>query len=226
MFLAWPGHQMARNTLAGDLPLGIHDHRYSLRLQLLVGTVVNTIYHEFEEGGGRGLNAFEFRSGQMKGPPKTKRLGLRFLVSGLKEVLSPHEWLWMAAKDLHNVSCKGPAAWIVEEGPVEQEVTHLYTPSNRVDVEDLYHPFDSVDEVRNHVMNFLALVESGYETVDSSKLHGMSTMSMVAGGEKYLAKFSNRVILDGTVRLWVGFGWVNEGPPTADQVTKIPHVVE
>lgn len=57
------------------------------------------------------------------------------------------------------------------------------------------------------------------KTIKRSKL---SKLSMVAGGEKTASK----IILNGTVRQWVGFGWVDEGKPTKHQSKTLPHVVD
>lgn len=153
-FLAWPGHRLAENHLHGNLPVGIHNHRYSLRLQLLAGRVRNTIYRR---GPGRVLHEFEFRSGQMQGPPKTFRVGFAEIEVASQAWLSPDEWLTMEASAVHDVDCEGPAAWLVEEGPVEQDVTRLFTPQARIETADLYQPFESAAAVRDHVARFCSL---------------------------------------------------------------------
>lgn len=62
-------------------------------------------------------------------------------------------------------------------------------------------------------------VEGGMKTVKRSKL---SNIRMVAGGEKKI----KQVILDGTVREWVGIGWIDCGSPTAQQKQMLRHVIE
>ena len=57
------------------------------------------------------------------------------------------------------------------------------------------------------------------KTIKRAKL---SNLSMVAGGEKTISK----VILDGVVKQWVGFGWVDEGKPTKQQNETLPHVID
>jgi hypothetical protein len=57
------------------------------------------------------------------------------------------------------------------------------------------------------------------KTIRRSRL---SNLAMVAGGEEHV----RRVILDGTVRNWVGFGWVDEGPPTERQRQDLHHVID
>lgn len=56
------------------------------------------------------------------------------------------------------------------------------------------------------------------KTVDAAEL---SFLRMVAGNEnKY-----DRVIDEGVVKQWVGFGWVAEGPPDPIDVESCPVVV-
>lgn len=50
----------------------------------------------------------------------------------------------------------------------------------------------------------------------------LETIPMVAGNEKRISA----VILDGTVRRWVGIGWVDEGKPTPSQRRILPRVVD
>lgn len=56
-------------------------------------------------------------------------------------------------------------------------------------------------------------------TVKRSEL---STFAMLTGNEKRISA----VILDGTVRKWVGIGWVDEGKPTKEQKRTLPVVVD
>jgi hypothetical protein len=160
VFLAWPGHQLAENRLYGRMPVGIHDHRYKLRLQLLMGKVRNTIYRRTEHhavpmASCRVLHEFQFVSGEMKGKPQTRRVGFTAIHVHSECWLSPDDFTVMAATEFHDVDCVGPAAWFVEEGPVEQAVTTLFTPNAEVDTSDLYQAFANPAEVRAHVAQFI-----------------------------------------------------------------------
>lgn len=157
LFLAWPGHQLAENHLHGKLPVGIHDHRYSLRLKLLFGVVRNTIYRR---GPGRVLHEFEFRSGKMQQASNAFRVGFAEIEVASQSWLSTDQWLTMKADDVHDVDCDGLAAWLVEEGSVEREVTRLFTPKSRVETKELYLPFDSAQDVRSHVSRFVTLANA------------------------------------------------------------------
>lgn len=55
------------------------------------------------------------------------------------------------------------------------------------------------------------------KTIDSAEL---SNSRMVAGNERRIRK----VIVDGTVREWVGIGWIDCGKPTRDQTRRLRHV--
>lgn len=57
------------------------------------------------------------------------------------------------------------------------------------------------------------------KTVKRSQL---SNIRMTTGGEDKYSK----VILDGNVRQWVGIGWVDEGPASADDKKKYPTVID
>jgi hypothetical protein len=50
----------------------------------------------------------------------------------------------------------------------------------------------------------------------------LDNVAMVSGREKEISL----VIDGGTVRRWVGFGWVDEGAPTEEQWASLPRVVD
>lgn len=54
------------------------------------------------------------------------------------------------------------------------------------------------------------------------KRSALQNIRMTAGGEKRIKK----VILDGTVREWVGIGWIDCGAPTSQQKRVLRHVIE
>lgn len=172
IFLAWPGHQLEENHLQGQLPVGIHDHRYDLELQLLAGRVKNTVFSygpiELGAGGnwppahewrGRILQRFDFQSGLAKGNGSAPIITDRGAV--VASTVSSHflssEWTWLNACTMHNIQVDGgrAAAWKVIEGEVRQTTTTLLSPAVSIDTTDLYKPFDSPDEVRSHVAEFV-----------------------------------------------------------------------
>lgn len=160
VFLAWPGHQLAENVLTGKLPVGIHDHRYSLQLTLIAGKVRNTLYGRATDKG-RPLREFLFQSGEMKGPPKVTGVRVTNVAELSTSWLQLDRPVWMAAEAVHNVDVPGlegpPAAWLVEEGPVERGVTTLFSPNLTIDTEGLYQPFQSAEDVLEHVGDFIKL---------------------------------------------------------------------
>lgn len=155
-FLAWPGNPMHRNTLNQDLPLGIHNHRYSLTLHWMHGEVVNTLY---DEDGWCELNKFRYTSAMAVDGPKFESLGMARLGVTMDTTLGPGMVCYMSAETLHDVRCGEIAAWLVEEGPVEQEQTLLFSPST-IDMAGLYTPFYSPEYVRAHVKQWLELALS------------------------------------------------------------------
>ncbi len=48
-----------------------------------------------------------------------------------------------------------------------------------------------------------------------------STLAMTAGNERRFSK----IVDDGIVKQWVGFGWVSEGPEEFPRDAKLPRVV-
>lgn len=58
--------------------------------------------------------------------------------------------------------------------------------------------------------------------IQTVKRAELTNRAMIAGNEdKY-----TRVIVDGTVRMWVGFGWVNEGKPSASERKTLPKAID
>ncbi|MEN3145731.1 hypothetical protein ABCW43_00290 [Neorhizobium sp. IRAMC:178] len=53
------------------------------------------------------------------------------------------------------------------------------------------------------------------------KLSQLSSLKMVSGGETRHPK----VILDGNLKEWVGFGWIDEGPASPADEKKYPTVI-
>ena len=58
--------------------------------------------------------------------------------------------------------------------------------------------------------------------VSKVKRSELTNMKMVSGNE---SKYS-RIIVDGVVKNWIGFGWIPEGKATKDDYNKYPVVEE
>lgn len=153
VFLAWPGHKLDENTLQGRLTVGIHNHRYSIDLTLLLGNVQNIVCKRALDNG-RVLHEFDFRTGNMKWGPGIRYVGLAGIVSDYHQLLHCDFATHLPGEKLHTIACRGPAAWIVEEGAVEREVTRLFSPNREINTADLYQPFETAHDVRYHVMQF------------------------------------------------------------------------
>jgi hypothetical protein len=107
------------------------------------------------------LNEFRFESGGMSKQPKVKLLGTARVRSVSETWLSEDDWLDLEATTLHNIDCSGAAAWWVLEGETEQTQTTLLSPQCEINITDLYEPFESPEEVKAHVAEFLKI--SNYE---------------------------------------------------------------
>ena len=153
MFLAWPGHNLHSNILGFPCAVGMHDHRYDIRLKGILGTVHNTVYRERESGSidSCSMCKWEYQTGHTTREPTVKLQGRVFLVPVKANVLTPKEWTDLIASDIHNVHCAGAAAWWVQEGRVSRTKTRLYTSTPNVSTDGLYTPFENAQQVRDHV---------------------------------------------------------------------------
>lgn len=154
MFLAWPGHELDENHLGGKLTVGIHDHKYDLRLRWLSGFVVHATYEPSDEG--TELNKWRFTSGLVNRKPQVESAGRERLTLKDFEVLA-ERGIFITHDEIHDVRAHGPAAWLVTEGPTipGKQHTTLYTKTPTVEFDpELYVPFESADEVIQHVEDF------------------------------------------------------------------------
>lgn len=158
-FLAEPGHEMHTNgSNAARWAVGVHDHRYSLTLTGLYGVAHNYNYRVCDALDSKSLsvNHWLFRSAIPTGEAGLEPVGDAFIQRTEIEPLSPfNNRLRLPADRLHTVWCRETwkAAWLVEEGPVESEVTKLYTRGT-IDLRGLYQPFTSADDVRAYTHAF------------------------------------------------------------------------
>jgi len=140
VFLAWEG--LPESHLNGKLPLGIHDHQYGIEITVLSGEIVNTIYEINNQG--RMLNHFIYHHSG-----RASKVGFNYI--GIKEQ-QYGESFQMVASDIHNVFALKRSSWIVEEGPVVQEETNLWSPDTAVTCSNGF--YESRDELVKHVRKF------------------------------------------------------------------------
>lgn len=152
-FLAWPGHQLHTNRLGDKMVVGIHDHRYSLGLSLILGKVRNATY-EYSHCGVE-VHRWAFGSGVSSGQPKAAYYGTVQLLTESMQYLTEDRGLLLPAWKLHNIDCVGPAAWWVREGQQVKVSTTLLTATESINLDGLYQRFESKDEVVSHVEEFL-----------------------------------------------------------------------
>lgn len=156
-FLAWPGHELGRNYLGGELTVGIHDHRYDLSLKLIHGDVRSTQYQV--ANGGVVVHEWSFKSGGASGPPVATKVRNTRIDHAWNRWLNSDGWFNLDAFELHTVDCRNLAAWWVREGEHQQDVTRLFTTCDTIDTTGLYQPFASRDEVIEHVEEWCRLCE-------------------------------------------------------------------
>ena len=150
-FLAWTGHPLDRNWLGSTLPVGVHDHRYSISLCGIFGHVFNDVY--FRDPMGVRLNEWAFTSGEMTSVPKVELIGADRVSLGSCTLLND-DWINMSAGCLHTIRVSGHSAWWVQEGAISKLTTTLFTKADRVSSEGLYLPFRSKGDVVDHVTKF------------------------------------------------------------------------
>jgi hypothetical protein len=156
VFLAWPGHKLLNNNLHGEMVVGIHDHKYNITLQHIFGHIINTTYKETDK---HGVNLFKynFSSGVVNGSPKTEYFGEIAMLKEKETEQLGENTLHLSANEFHDISCGIIAAWWVHEGKTEKETTTLFTKRGSLDMSGLYDSFNSVEEVKAHINEFISL---------------------------------------------------------------------
>lgn len=133
----------------GFFALGVHDHRYDIRLMQVSGHPYNAV---FRTGlGEQRVTRYRFSS-KLDGGVGATHLGAEHL---WPESVSLIDYTVMRSDQLHTVYVpRGEkASWIVEEGPQVKDVTTLF--NNRAPkTDDLYESFESAQEVRDYVEAF------------------------------------------------------------------------
>lgn len=153
-FFAHEHHSMWENINVTKPSLGIHDHKYDLKLTRLYGNSFNitakVLLHRKgmfmykyspEWVGGTGING--------KAIPCSLEVISKVNI-GVIDILS--DTLHTVMVPMHK-----KAAWIVEEGSTAKQETTLITNVKREDfnLNGLYLPFESKDEIVNMVEEFL-----------------------------------------------------------------------
>lgn len=160
-FLAHDGHRLNTNTLQGELEVGIHNHVYDIAIRGIAGNYVrNRTYKVCEwDNPDFKLYGWTFKSGVGDGKPDVTPEPMQALRCDSGTILDADTWLCMEADTLHDIDCKGLAAWWVREGFRVRDSTTLYTKSPEVSCTGLYEPFKDRYEVAEHVYDFCKLFE-------------------------------------------------------------------
>jgi hypothetical protein len=157
-FMAWPGHQLERNTPENRFPVvGPHTHRYALTLRWVSGFVFNYTMRLSDQGSHpENYDCWKFSSAitAHDGEPIRVPKG-QVVLSEYSRSLCPAE-LSMDSRTIHSMSCSDYSIWVVEEGQVVEENTWLFTPPKSPFItQGFYERFRSPDEVLEHVAKFI-----------------------------------------------------------------------
>lgn len=157
VFLAWPGNDLLNNVEDGRYTVGVHNHRYPIRISLVCGDVTNILYDRVPRLGKFSVHLYhhEFRSGGMSSPPEVRLLGVEQLYLSRWKALNFEEAEYLVESDLHTMRCGPFSAWKVEEGANVRDATDLFSPDETIRTEELYTPFESPDAVRKRVREFV-----------------------------------------------------------------------
>lgn len=155
-FITDKQHELYKNSIGDDLAVGIHNHKYDLKLKLLFGEVRNDIYTAISQyraiyylRTGFELNHFEFKN-DMSGKIEYKKVGVAKVSKEQDGVyLSEYCWYCLPNDIFHNiwVPRNSYSGWLVQESRQIRDITHLYTNSEDIDTSDLYEKFSSRDEL-------------------------------------------------------------------------------
>ena len=152
-FIAERNHEMYLNINSRlHLPLGIHDHRYDLRLRQVTGEALNILYKE----NSSLCNVMKYKyESEIKG-------GVGAIYDGISgvEVCGVNKFtdIIMSSDELHTVYVpkNQESSWLVQEGHEQQDVTNLFqngnskcsksrTPVSIAEVKDFVHKFYGVN---------------------------------------------------------------------------------
>ncbi|HVL40255.1 MAG TPA: hypothetical protein VM328_12770 [Fimbriimonadaceae bacterium] len=152
IFVAHPGRHGLHRLLddSGNYVLGVHTHRYDLRLTTLVGRLVNhevRICSSLWTGEPIYERSFTSALSSATGTPVLSEPTMGFIREQRNRVLMPGESRTMFSMDLHTVLVPHEfTAWLVEEGP-DRSPSRFYsrTPDHVPDTTGLYRPLSVSD---------------------------------------------------------------------------------
>lgn len=150
------------NPNTGNYTIGVHDHRFGLRILPLLGTIVN-FEVTIDPEGPETLHEYEFQSGINGNMNVAHTREVRTRTPVFHE-LTPGGSTNMLATDLHTVivpdseTVNGMTAWMVHEGP-EEKSSKIYSPTDHLQVsaEGLYTPM-SPEVARARVAQIYAAI--------------------------------------------------------------------
>lgn len=158
-FMMRPGHEMHENVIGGKWHVGIHSHRYPIKLCPVFGAIHHDVYKKSVDG--TGMNLFRFTNHMDGTPPEVEFARCTRVVREARHTLFPWEECISPHGEFHTIAIDGgkPALWLVLEGQQMSNSTELFSPhSDPKPPENSYVPFDSPEEIRDHVHSFLESV--------------------------------------------------------------------
>ena len=152
VFVAYPGSALEGNGERGEFAVGIHSHRYPIRLQGLRGTSRNLCFALCHDGEC-DLGAYKFTTAIGQGPvlePDGRRRARCVSDVLIEDIELPHDEL----HTIRVIPSYSPVCWLVSEGVQVTERTFLLTDKAMAEwsADGLYEPFKD----RNDVINTLS----------------------------------------------------------------------
>lgn len=134
----------------GHYMVGVHNHRYNLTLEPVVGELINYEVMLGKPAAGH-LYEFEFVSG-IGGDLAIVQTGRHGMASSRHRSLCPGDCHYMEASDLHTVIVPKVgrySAWVVVEGPdVQESCMYSPLPDPFIDSSQLYQPMAKIEAER------------------------------------------------------------------------------
>jgi hypothetical protein len=153
-YLCDDNHRMWTNTVGGKPELGIHDHKYNIKIQRIQGEIINHTYDSVIQGDPH--YQYDFTSIMNGGSEKIKPRSSKSMLMWLKSELLMDYGIEIPYAELHTVEVREGkrAAWLVTEGGRVKDNTKLFSREAELDLSGKYDEFKTADEVRQFVWNF------------------------------------------------------------------------
>jgi hypothetical protein len=157
VFWAAKGHSMKRLIAGDDFNLLPHNHRQSIKLELLWGEVSNYAFAPGDRDGWP-LYEYEFSSAIADDGMAVQKTKFQWMRGAVRTSVGTGKWaVELEAHSVHTVVVHSEtAAWIVYEGPVSKmpSLCYSFKPDLKLSSQGLYIPM-SEPEIHNACDNLL-----------------------------------------------------------------------